>query len=97
MRLFSVLVKTATASIMTADKMLSPTKKVEDIIGIGKGKIHRKYADDCRSDAIAIPVGFQRDQKHAEHKDHGYQRLHGKELLNPQIDVKRATKNKDRK
>jgi hypothetical protein len=42
-------------------------------------------------------VGFQRDQKHAEHKDHGYQRLHGKELLNQQIDGKGTAKNKDRK
>ena len=36
-------------------------EKVKDIIGIGEGETHRKHADDGRSDAIAIPVGFQRD------------------------------------
>ena len=80
---------------MTADRILSSTKKVEGIIGIGEGEIHRKHADDSRNDTIAIPMRFQRDQKHAEHKDHWYQCLRGKELLNQQIDGKGAAKNKD--
>lgn len=42
-------------------------------------------------------MGFQRDQKYAEHKDHGYHCLRGKELLNQQVDGKGTAKNKDRK
>ena len=72
-------------------------KEVKSIIGIGKSKIHRENADDCRNDPVAISMGFQRNQKHAENKDHGNQRLRGKELLNQQIDGKGTAKNKDRK
>ena len=72
-------------------------EKVKGIVRIGEGEIHRKHTDDRRSDAIAIPMRFQRDQKHAEHKDHGHQRLRGKELLNQQIDGKGAEKDDERK
>ena len=64
---------------------------------MGEGKMHRKHADDGRNDAIAIPVGFQRDQKHAEYKDHGHRCLRGEDFLNQKINGKGAAKNKNRK
>ena len=70
-------------------------KEVKGIIGIGKSKIHRENADDCRNDPVAISMGFQRNQKHAENKDHGNQRLRGKELLDQKVDGKCAQKDGD--
>ena len=40
-------------------------------------------------------MGFQRNQKHAENKDHGNQRLRGKELLDQKVDGKCAQKDGD--